>query len=405
MLLRRETFGNSSHGGRAKQRQIERSSERGCPHAQFPSQARGHPVDPVDLAGRRHAGLQRPAAGRRLVKHLPLFFDLAGRKVVVVGEGPAADRRAELARSAGADVARVAADGRGRPISAALPRPSSRPATLERDTAAQRVAKAAGVPVNVADRPALCDFILPAIVDRDGVVVAISTGGASPTLAQHSARPHRGGAAGADRRPGEAGQDLPRPGQCPDRRPGPPPRLLAPPRRGAGGAAGAGRRRCRRPARGARRTRRRPPPPVAGRHRPYRRRRSGRSRPADACAPRSSCRKPMPSCTTSWCRLPSSTSRAAMPSWWRSASARAARAGRRPTSSRTGRRRACRPDRRAAEGGRSLHLRPRRRGGRSAARRRSSGVGRAGHHRGAGLRGLGRHSPDPSPSRLGRRPS
>ena len=54
---------------------------------------------------------------------------------------------------------------------------------LEADIEAQHAAKTAGVPVNVADRPALSDFILPAIVDRDEVVVAISTGGASPTLA------------------------------------------------------------------------------------------------------------------------------------------------------------------------------------------------------------------------------
>jgi len=140
-------------------------------------------VGPVDLAGRRNARLQRPAAGRRIVKHLPLFFDLAGRKVVVVGEGAAADRRAETARSAGAEVSRIAAatlkvaDFRG--AAAAF----IATGTLESDTAAQRIVKAAGVPVNVADRPALCDFILPAIVDRDGVVVAISTGGASPTLA------------------------------------------------------------------------------------------------------------------------------------------------------------------------------------------------------------------------------
>mgnify|MGYP001604339533 FL=1 len=117
------------------------------------------------------------------MKHLPLFFDLAGRKVVVVGEGPAADRRAETARSAGADVFRVAgdavkvADFRGA-VAAFIATD-----TLEGDITAQRIAKVAGVPVNVADRPALCDFILPAIVDRDGVVVAISTGGASPTLA------------------------------------------------------------------------------------------------------------------------------------------------------------------------------------------------------------------------------
>jgi uroporphyrin-III C-methyltransferase/precorrin-2 dehydrogenase/sirohydrochlorin ferrochelatase len=112
-----------------------------------------------------------------------LFFDLAGRKVVVVGDGAAADRRAETACSAGAEVSRIAvdaievADFRGAVAAfVATGAPES-------DVAAQRLAKAAGVPVNVADRPELCDFILPAIVDRDSVVVAISTGGASPTLA------------------------------------------------------------------------------------------------------------------------------------------------------------------------------------------------------------------------------
>jgi len=117
------------------------------------------------------------------VKHLPLFFDLAGRRVVVVGEGAAADRRADLVRSAGAHVQRLAAptvqaaDFRGA-VAAFIATGDA-----DRDAAAQRAAKSIGVPVNVADRPALCDFILPAIVDRDEIVVAVSTGGASPTLA------------------------------------------------------------------------------------------------------------------------------------------------------------------------------------------------------------------------------
>jgi uroporphyrin-III C-methyltransferase/precorrin-2 dehydrogenase/sirohydrochlorin ferrochelatase len=115
------------------------------------------------------------------VKHLPLFFDLKGRKVVVVGEGPAADRRAALARSAGAEVQQVS-DVQVADLRSAV---AAFVATgdADRDAAARGIAKSIGVPVNVADRPNLCDFILPAIVDRDGVVVAISTGGASPTLA------------------------------------------------------------------------------------------------------------------------------------------------------------------------------------------------------------------------------
>src|SRR5204863_2423818 len=48
---------------------------------------------------------------------------------------------------------------------------------------AVEAARAAGVPVNAADRPALCDFTTPAVIDRGEVVAAIGTGGGSPMLA------------------------------------------------------------------------------------------------------------------------------------------------------------------------------------------------------------------------------
>ncbi len=115
------------------------------------------------------------------MKHLPLFFDMAGRKVVVVGSGPIADRKAATVRSAGADVRQVATAERADFDGAVAAFVAT--GTEAGDRAAHAMAKAAGVAVNVADRPALCDFILPAIVDRGDVVVAVSTGGASPTLA------------------------------------------------------------------------------------------------------------------------------------------------------------------------------------------------------------------------------
>ncbi len=115
------------------------------------------------------------------MKHLPLFFDVAGRRVVVVGDDPIADRKAATARSAGADVRQVATAESADFAEAVAVLIAT--GSEEGDRAAHAIAKAAGVPVNVADRPALCDFILPAIVDRGDVVVAISTGGASPTLA------------------------------------------------------------------------------------------------------------------------------------------------------------------------------------------------------------------------------
>ena len=72
----------------------------------------------------------------------------------------------------------------------AIPKPTSRAAALcfvavedERLAAeAWAAAKGAGVWVNVADRPQFCDFIMASIVDRSLLVIAISTGGASPIL-------------------------------------------------------------------------------------------------------------------------------------------------------------------------------------------------------------------------------
>jgi uroporphyrin-III C-methyltransferase/precorrin-2 dehydrogenase/sirohydrochlorin ferrochelatase len=116
-----------------------------------------------------------------VVKHLPLFFDLEGRRVVVVGEGAAADRRADLARSAGAAVYRTASVGVDELAGAAVVFVAT--GDPDGDVDASRAAREARVPVNVADRPAFSDFILPSIVDRGEVVVAVSTGGASPTLA------------------------------------------------------------------------------------------------------------------------------------------------------------------------------------------------------------------------------
>jgi uroporphyrin-III C-methyltransferase / precorrin-2 dehydrogenase / sirohydrochlorin ferrochelatase len=54
----------------------------------------------------------------------------------------------------------------------------------DEDARVAAIARALGVPVNVPDKPALCSFVMPAIVDRGEVTVAIGTEGTSPVLAQ-----------------------------------------------------------------------------------------------------------------------------------------------------------------------------------------------------------------------------
>jgi uroporphyrin-III C-methyltransferase / precorrin-2 dehydrogenase / sirohydrochlorin ferrochelatase len=100
---------------------------------------------------------------------------LQGVQVILIGTGEPADAKRRLLERAGVVV--VGEDG---DASLAI-------VAVEDDVEAGAVVarlKARGVLVNAVDRLALCDFTLPAIVDRDPVLVAIGTGGASAGLAK-----------------------------------------------------------------------------------------------------------------------------------------------------------------------------------------------------------------------------
>jgi uroporphyrin-III C-methyltransferase / precorrin-2 dehydrogenase / sirohydrochlorin ferrochelatase len=135
---------------------------------------------------------------------LPVFFKLAGRRVVVAGGSEAAAWKAELLAAAGAkvevysekpsqkmiDVAArsgairiVGRDWRPEELSGALiavgdfvdPNVSR---------AFRAAARAAGAAVNVIDQPEFCDFAFGSIVNRSPLVIAISTDGAAPVFGQ-----------------------------------------------------------------------------------------------------------------------------------------------------------------------------------------------------------------------------
>ncbi len=116
------------------------------------------------------------------MRYFPLFADLQGRRVLVLGVGEIAARKSEILRRAGAIIdlhARFSPDALAG-CAFALGADADE-AELQALSAA---AQLAGIPVNVVDRPALSSCILPAVIDRDPVVIAISTSGTAPVLAR-----------------------------------------------------------------------------------------------------------------------------------------------------------------------------------------------------------------------------
>ena len=135
--------------------------------------------------------------------YLPIFLDLRGRRCLVVGGGEVAVRKADLLLQAGAEVHAVAPDlGSGMQALVDDGRIAYRAGGFQQadldgaqlviaasddrslNARVAELADARGVPVNVVDEPALCRFVMPAIVDRSPVLAAVSTGGASPVLAR-----------------------------------------------------------------------------------------------------------------------------------------------------------------------------------------------------------------------------
>ncbi len=116
------------------------------------------------------------------MRHFPIFMDLHGRRALVLGTGPAAERKADALRRCGAEVVAASTfqpgllDG----VAVAI---GAEAAELEL-SAMVEAATRRGIPVNVVDRPALCSFITPAVVDRAPITVAVSSGGAAPVLAR-----------------------------------------------------------------------------------------------------------------------------------------------------------------------------------------------------------------------------
>jgi uroporphyrin-III C-methyltransferase/precorrin-2 dehydrogenase/sirohydrochlorin ferrochelatase len=135
------------------------------------------------------------------MNHLPLFLEIKDRPVLVVGGGEVAARKAGAVLRAGGRITAVAIkagpafkelakqDGVDLQEREFHPDDLDGPALVfvatgdeDLNKRVSALARDAGIPVNVADRFALCTFIMPAVIDRSPILVAVSSGGEAPIL-------------------------------------------------------------------------------------------------------------------------------------------------------------------------------------------------------------------------------
>ena len=142
-------------------------------------------------------------SGDAFVPHYPMFLNLVGRSVVIVGEGEAAERKANAFLRYGADVIVISAEPTHRILemeaqglinvapreyaSGDLAGVALTVCAGVSDEVATRVARdadALGCPVNVPGHPELCNYLIPTSLRRGPLQIAISTSGAAPTVAK-----------------------------------------------------------------------------------------------------------------------------------------------------------------------------------------------------------------------------
>src|SRR5258706_10329924 len=135
--------------------------------------------------------------------YYPIYLDIEGRNVIIIGGGNVCARKAETMMSYGARVTVVspeftseiegwAAEGRlalrrKRYEAADLDDANIVIASTDDQSVNEQIAadcRARRIPVNVVDVTHLCEFIVPAIIEQGSIQLAVSTGGKSPALAR-----------------------------------------------------------------------------------------------------------------------------------------------------------------------------------------------------------------------------